>query len=140
LTTPITVRAKLPGRRRPAVEALVFKPDVAPRTCGDLLTAIVRQQVDAFSGRREQDGLLRVLTGAEIEERQSAGRIVVGDQERDERVADPDQAVAAAITAFGDGLFYFFVNDVQVERLDQVVDAAGVRDVLFVRLTPLAGG
>ncbi len=48
--------------------------------------------------------------------------------------------IEAALTAFEDGFYYMFVNDRQVERLDQVVDQRDVTDVLFVRLTPLAGG
>ncbi len=51
---------------------------------------------------------------------------------------DVEQAVDDAISAFQDGFYYLFVNDIQVELLDQILNDVG--DVLIVRLTPLAGG
>jgi len=51
-----------------------------------------------------------------------------------------EDATSVALQAFEDGLYYMFVNDVQIERLDQPVTGSDVQDVLFVRLTPLVGG
>jgi hypothetical protein len=117
-----------------------LEQETAGETVRDLLSAIVRQQVDSFRNRKQEAKVLRILTEREIDEGRESGRIVFGDQEPDHRTPDTAQAIEAALTAFADGFYYVFVNDTQVDRLDQAVDPREVTDVLFVRLTPLAGG
>ena len=53
---------------------------------------------------------------------------------------DPAEAVAAAIQSFADGFYYVFLDEAQVETLDAPLAVAEDSRLLFVRLTPLAGG
>jgi hypothetical protein len=94
--------------------------------------------VVAFRERKSEAAWLRVLTQADLEAGQETGRIVSGELMPDPRAPDAEEAVAVALRAFADGFYFVFVNDVQVEDLDQPIGE--VRTVLFVRLTPLAGG
>jgi hypothetical protein len=110
------------------------------KTVGEVLAAIVRQQVDDFKKRKQEAQLLRILTERDLEDGREAGRIASGVRERDERAPEIEDAIEAAELAFEDGFYYIFVNDVQVERLNHAVDSQESIDVLFVRLTPLAGG
>jgi hypothetical protein len=126
------------GRRGAVLEPMEIGVASASCTARELVTHIVHQQVLAFSDRKNANLLLRVLTARELEEGMEAGKIASGGEEPDERVTDEAEAVANALTAFQDGLYFFFVNGIQIEDLDEKVDE--VREVLFVRLTALAGG
>jgi hypothetical protein len=137
-----TIRAKIVGRRAVGFTPLEIECEQPFSTCRGLLTAIVRQQIAAFRQRKELAHFLRVLTETEIDEGREAGRILAGvpEPEADGRVPDAEHAIDTAITAFQDGLYFIFINDVQNESLDLPIAAGEVRDVLFVRLTPLVGG
>jgi hypothetical protein len=136
----LVVRAQIVGRRGASFAPLELEREVAVETARDLLVAVVHEQVSSFRSRKQEAKVLRILTERDIDEGREVGRIASGDQEPDDRVPDTKLAIEAALTAFEDGFYYMFVNDRQVERLDQVVDQRDVTDVLFVRLTPLAGG
>lgn len=116
----------------------MLEPDEPIATVRQLLALIVEQQIDDFKRRNQDARFLRVLTERDVEAGLETGRVRSGAQEPDGRLPDMEQSIAAAMTAFQDGLYFVFVNDAQVESLEQAVD--DVRDVLFVRLTPLAGG
>lgn len=134
------MQAKIVGRRGPALAPLELDLKSELNTVRDLLVTIVRQQVEVFGVRKQDAKFLRVLTERDIDDGQVAGKILSRDQEPDARRPDVAQSIEAAITAFEDGLYYIFVNDAQVEKLEQPVEPREVKDVLFVRLTPLAGG
>ncbi|WP_321474729.1 hypothetical protein [uncultured Paludibaculum sp.] len=136
--THITIQAKIAGRRGHLVAPLELRPERPLSTARELLTEIVRQQVAAFARRKHEAGFLRILTPGDVDLGRETGRIVSGEQEPDDRMPDVEQAVDDAISAFQDGFYYLFVNDIQVELLDQILNDVG--DVLIVRLTPLAGG
>ena len=107
-------------------------------TARELLAHIVHHQVVAFTNRKNANRLLHILTANEVEAGIESGKIVSGGQEEDERVPEETVAFENAITAFKDGLYFLFVNEVQIEDLEERV--VEVREVLFVRLTALAGG
>jgi hypothetical protein len=111
-----------------------------PQTARELIAAIVLEQVAAFRERREESELLQILTPDKIAEGCEAGRIVSGAQDPDPRIPDSARAIEAAMQAFEDGLYFLFLGDVQVETLDAPLRVQSLSDVLFVRLTPLAGG
>ena len=136
----LTVQAKTVGRKGWSVAPLEIELPGAAETVRDLLEAIVCQQVDAFVQRKQDAKLLRALTECEVAEGAEAGKIAAGEQEPDHRMPDPRNAIEAAVTAFEDGFYYIFVNDAQIERLNQPLAPAAETKVLFLRLTPLVGG
>ncbi|HEX4750330.1 MAG TPA: hypothetical protein VH302_12370 [Bryobacteraceae bacterium] len=138
--THLTVRAKVIGRRDPSFAHLELDPDEPLDSVRDLLAAVVRAELDNFKTRKENAQYLRLLTERDIENGYDLGKIVSGGQDADERAPSLEQAIDAVVTGFHDGLYYMFLNDSQVESLEQPVPAREVADVLFVRLTPLAGG
>lgn len=134
----VTIQAKTIGRRGALLNPLILELDEPAATLRALLAAVVRQQVEAFVSRKSEAGYLRILTESALDSGVAAGRIATCDQEPDARRPDLVSATEAAITAFQDGFYFVFVNDTQVEDLDQRLDE--IRTILFVRLTPLAGG
>lgn len=134
----VTIQAKTIGRRGTLLTPLILELDEPATTVRALLSAVVRQQVAAFVARKSEAGYLRILTESALDSGVEDGRVASSDQEPDMRRPDILSATEAAITAFQDGFYYVFVNDLQVEDLEQPLDE--IRTVLFVRLTALAGG
>lgn len=134
----ITVGAKLVGHRSPIISPLLLDFETPPHTLRELLTAIVRQQVAAFQASKSEAQILKVLTERELEAGIEEGRILSGGLEADSRLPDPEDAIAVALGTFLDGFYFVFVNGIQIEDLEHPVQE--VKEVMFLRLTPLVGG
>jgi hypothetical protein len=105
----------------------------------DLIDLLVRREVSAFLERQEERKLARFLTNEQIVAAADAGRVCMGSDDLDQKV-DPDQAVEGALTAFQDGIYYVFLDEAQIERLDSKINLRVDSQLLFLRLVPLAGG
>jgi hypothetical protein len=136
----LVIRAEVVGRRGMSFAPLHLQCSFPSQTARDLLSAVVEQQLDEFRVRKQNAQLLRVLSVEAIEEGGRAGRIVSGAQDPDARIPSLPDAVHSALQAFEDGFFYMFVNGVQVDSLDFPIGDQQNIDLLFLRLTPLAGG
>jgi hypothetical protein len=135
----LTVQARIVGRRKSFVP-LELDLEGSFATVRDLLSSIVRGELERFQARKEQATYFRLLTERDIQDGCDSGKLISGNQETDPRAPTSEQAVDAALLAFKDRLYYMFLNDTQVEHLDHDISREKIRDVLFVRLTPLAGG
>ena len=96
-------------------------------------------EVVAFQQRQANRRLLKALTARQIEDALATGKVQAGGSILDQTV-DSEQAVAAAIKAFADGLFLVVVDDTEVKELDSVVPLTPASRLTFIRLTLLAGG
>lgn len=105
----------------------------------DLISAVVRSEVDAFRERQVENQLLRVLSKEQIAAGAEVGKITSGGSDIDQTV-DTAAATATALEAFADGFYFVFVDDKQVDDLDQTITVSDDTSLLFVRLVPLAGG
>lgn len=108
-------------------------------TLRDLIVRIVCEEVRSFQQRRSERRFLHSLTAAQIFEGAARGKVDMGGRE-DEPDADPEQAVAAALLAFEDGLYYVFVDNEHRVGLDETVRLSAGSRVTFLRLVALAGG
>jgi hypothetical protein len=138
--TRLSIRTQIIGRRGLSAAPLEIDLDSSATTVRDLLELIVRDQIESFRRRKQDASVLRILTERDLAEGREAGRIATAAQQPDGRLPNPNDAIDAVLTAFEDGFYYMFVNGSQIERLDQPLCPAEVTDILFVRLTPLAGG
>ena len=132
------VETKIVGRRTP-FEHKPFDLPAGPHTLRSLLTHLVAGEVAAYEERQESVGVLRVLTEQELLSGAAAGKIQLAPQERG-GVVTPEEATRTALRAFEDGLYYVFVDDEQVETLDESVALQPDSTLLLLRLTALAGG
>ncbi|MFC4456410.1 hypothetical protein [Deinococcus sonorensis] len=132
------VETKLVGRRTPFERRPVDLPD-GTHTLRDLLLHLVEVEVAAYQDRQDRVGLLRLLTEQEVQAGADSGRISVAPQQRGGAVS-AETAGRAALTAFGDGLYYVFVDDRQLQQLDEPVTLRPDSTLLLLRLTALAGG
>jgi hypothetical protein len=144
---PITLEidARLLGRKQPLLAgwSLALPPALAQPgeslALRDLIGQVVREEVAAYEQRQAERRLARVLMPGEIERGAARGKIDLGEREAQPPV-EADAAVAAALQAFEDGLYFVFVEGEQVASLEAPVRLADRTRVSFVRLVALAGG
>ena len=132
------VETKMIGRRTPFERLPVELPD-GPYTLEGLLAQLVQQEVAAYQERQDRVGLLNILTEPELTAGVAAGKVAAAPQARSGNV-DVHEATRVALRAFGDGLYYVFLDDVQIESLDQALTLCPDSTLLLLRLTALAGG
>lgn len=105
----------------------------------DLLSVLVRHELSSYEQLRTASKTLRVLTPADL-----ARGVETGAYGREKRaVAAPpteSEAIERSVEAFTDGLFFVFIDDVQVEELDVPVLLRPDSTLRLVRLVALAGG
>jgi hypothetical protein len=142
----ITIEGKALGNRRRLFSdwSIPMPPDLGgggggDLTLRDLIARIVRAEVAAFRDRREERRLVRALSAGEIAEGVAKGKVDMGGRDVDQEV-DEDQAVAAALQAFEDGIYLVAVDGRDVRDLEQAVYLTPDSRVTFIRLALLAGG
>lgn len=131
------VETKVVGGRSVEATQVVVPEDAG--TLRDLLTILVRHELASYKRRREATTTLRVLTPADLARGVETG--AYGRERRAVAAPPPEaEAIERAIEAFGDGLFFVFVDDLQVEELDAPVVVNADSVLRLVRLVALAGG
>lgn len=83
--------------------------------------------------------MVQVLTEPEISQGAATGKVDSGGRGLIQEV-DADLAVETALEAFGDGLYFVFIDGSQQSGLDAAVTLRENSTVTFVRLVALAGG
>lgn len=139
MSDTVTIEAKVVGQRRPVIGDWSLPVASGPLTLRELIEQVVRAEVAAIRERRSGRRLVRVLSPAQIDAGSAQGKVAPGAQEA-EPDTDPETAVATALLAFEDGLYYVFIDSVQQESLDAVVTLRAESRVTFLRLVALAGG
>lgn len=134
------VEAKIAGQRRELFSPYELEWPVAKALpLAHLIEAVVRHEVETFRLRQKQRQLDRVLSPQQVAEGVARGKVDPEGRTTPSEV-DADDAVATAIEAFGDGLYFVFVDGKQIDSLDATVHVVPTSTLLFVRLTPLVGG
>lgn len=105
----------------------------------DLLAVLVRHELAAYEQQRAASKTLRVLTPADLARGVDTG--AYGREGRAVAAPPPEaQAIERAVEAFVDGLFFVFIDDIQIEALDDPVTVRPDSTLRLVRLVALAGG
>jgi hypothetical protein len=140
----LTISGKALGRKKPLFDdfAIPFPPELGEGgavTLRDLISHVVRGEVEAFKQRQEERRLIRALTSTEIAEGAARGKVEMGGRDLKQKV-DVDEAIGTALEAFEDGLYLVVVDGQEQRSLDSQVFVKDDSRVAFVRLTMLAGG
>ncbi len=114
--------------------------DGSSLTLRDLIVAIVTDQVRAYNERRAENSMVHMLTAQQIEDGAARGKIAMGQPDAQSPEADAERAIATALLAFEDGLYFVFIGDRQYESLHESVRVGPDTRVVFLRLVALAGG
>jgi hypothetical protein len=143
MSSTVTISGKVMGKTRPTFKdwelTLPEAIETTQLSLRSLLTQIVRAEVSAFDTRQSQRRLLRILSPEQIQLGVEQGKIESGGSELDQKV-EADTAVEVALQAFEDGLYFVFIDDEQIERLDAAVMLQPTSQLMFLRLVPLVGG
>ncbi len=145
MSNTITIEAKVLGHPRKLFSdwSIPVPPEAARDggriTLRELITWTVIEEVTAFQQRQEKRRLEQVLSRAEIQQAAEQGKIDMGGRDHQQEV-DPASAIAVALQAFADGIYFVFVDGVQYTQMDDVIPLKADSHVLFLRLVALVGG
>ncbi len=135
------VEASTAGRRRSGDQGWDLPLLAVERTTlRELIRRVVEHELRAFVERNEARSVAHVMTRDQIADGAAAGRVEPGGKAVPLPALDPATEVARAYLAFEDGLYFVFVDQDQVESLDEQVILRPGGSVQFLRLVPLAGG
>ncbi len=135
----INVTTKQLGKKRPiGTETIEIEDLKENSTLSHLIKNIVKQQVTEFNKKRETPKLLSFLSKQEIDKQTLVGKVSFRDIYNTEK-ADILKAIDNALLAFEDGLYCVFIDDNQIEKLDNLIHIKQNSSITFVRLTFLAG-
>ena len=145
MSITLTVEGKVVGQKRPIFTDWHIELPPVEENNGDrlrlrdLITSIVVKEVDAFITRQEERKLARVMSRQEIEQGVESGKVDAGERDLGQKV-NTANAIAMALQAFEDGLYFVFIDEVQQTHLDSEVFLKANSKVIFLRLTALVGG
>ena len=106
-------------------------------TTKDLITELVRINVEKFNKKIDDKDILSIMTNEYIAEAARSGKI--GDEVHGDKKANLEKALDTAYLAFEDGLYCIFVNDEQTEKLEDNLALKDGDVLTFIKLTMLAG-
>ncbi|MEQ8771149.1 MAG: hypothetical protein RIB60_11645 [Phycisphaerales bacterium] len=139
----IVVATRALGGRRPLLDDFSVDPPAGvggdeDLTLRQLIIAVVQEQVRLFNKRRLSRRFDRVLTDQQIDSGARKGKIDAAGREQGDD-AEPEQAVAAALLGFEDGLYIVIIDAVERRDLDEVIRLLPDSRMTFIRLAFLAG-
>ena len=139
----LLVSTRVLGKRKPLLDDFSVPPPGA--TPGgddfrlrDLIEHVVRHEVSRFRQRQRARRFDRVLSDAQIAEAAVRGKVDPAAKDFQQEV-DTDAAVASALQAFEDGLYLVIIDQIERRSLDEPVRLGEDSQLVFIRLTFLAG-
>ncbi|TIC89180.1 hypothetical protein E8D34_01395 [Nocardioides sp. GY 10113] len=131
------VETKVVGAQETEVVEIPVPADAT--TLRALLAILVRHELAGYRARRGASRTLQVLTPADLARGAADGSY--GRERRATPEPPPEaEAVARAQEAYTDGLYFVFLDGVQVEALDEPLTVRPESSLRLVRLVALAGG
>ena len=106
-------------------------------TTKDLITELVKINVEKFNKKIDEKDILSIMTNENIAKAARIGKI--GDEVHGDKKANLEKALDTAYLAFEDGLYCIFINDEQTEKLDDSLNLKDGDILTLIRLTMLAG-
>ena len=100
----------------------------------DFITAVVTQQVEVYNAKKHEQNVLPFLTSEQIEDGAVVGKIGFGAIYSEEK-ANLEKAIANAIVAFEDGLYKVFIDEEEMQNIDNEIFIYKESVVMFLRLT-----
>ena len=134
----LNVNVKSVSNRQNRIKTVIIPYDENIADVRGLIEATVRFCVDGYNERRENSELLKTLSGMEIEDKASQGKVSFGVN-YGETNADPVKAAKDALEAFADGIVVIFADEEKLEHLDDKIEIKKIQSLTFIKLTMLAG-
>lgn len=134
----IYISMKSVGKRKNVISKHSVQLLIPPGSLRILMSEIIKLNIQQVKEKQEEKQLVNFLTETEINNQASNGKVGFGAV-YNENKPDLMEAIQTATQAFEDGLFRVFVNSEEVEDLDKPLEFTDGDEVVFIRLTMLAG-
>jgi hypothetical protein len=134
----VYVSVKQAGKRRAFLtkEEWILKSE--PSTLREVITEIISTNVDKYNNRELESSLVNYLTFDEVETQAHTGKVGFGRRVNAQQT-DVTKAIDTAMIAFTDGLYRVFVEDKEIESLDEKFQIKEGNLLTFIRFTMLSG-
>ncbi|MFC9706553.1 hypothetical protein ACFTRD_00175 [Paenibacillus sp. NPDC056933] len=134
----VWITVKSLGRRKPALAKQAAELPETTDTLRQLIKNMVAQQVKVLQDKNDDAEWLAYLMPEDIQEQGAAGKVGFGAIYNQE-IPNVEGAMDTAVTAYEDGLFKVFLNDEELQGLDEPLMLQEDDNVVFIRFTMLAG-
>ena len=135
----VYIQVKKQGKRIQTVGSIPYELETCPATLRELIACMVNQGVEGYNERLRSGEQNKALSEAEIQDMSQVGKVAFGIP-FGEREANPQKAVDAALLAFTDGLYRFYINELEITELDTPVYLCKDDTIAIIRLVMLTGG
>ena len=135
----VYIQVKKLGKRIQTVGSIPYELETCPATLRELIACMVNQGVEGYNERLRSGEQNKVFSEAEIQDMSQVGKVAFGIP-FGEREANPQKAVDAALLAFTDGLYRFFVGEQEITQLDAPLNLSEGDTIAIIRLVMLTGG
>lgn len=135
----VYIQVKKLGKRIQTVGSIPYELETCPATLRELIACMVNQGVEGYNERLRSGEQNKALSEAEIQDMSQVGKVAFGIP-FGEREANPQKAVDAALLAFTDGLYRFYINELEITELDTPVHLCEDDTIAIIRLVMLTGG
>ncbi|MEM6264314.1 MAG: hypothetical protein AAGI38_17505 [Bacteroidota bacterium] len=102
-------------------------------TVKDLITSRVIKEVERYN-----QGDPSVFSGLVVPEK--VEKLLKKTEKPEKRIVDAEQQVYVALDGFTKNQFFVIINDKQAESLDEEIQLSSIKEIEFIKLTPLVGG
>ena len=109
-----------------------------PLTLRQVITRIVLAETEAFRQRQRSRRFASTLSDQQIIDAAELGKVDMGGRDLKQTV-DDDEAVGTALEAFEDGIYLVLIDGLEQRDLDAEVFVTPESQIVFLRLTMLAG-
>lgn len=135
----LKIHLKQIGQRKQKVVPVEYEYLPVPRTVRELIAQTAAACVDAYNERvRRGTWQANLVTEEQIADMADVGKIAFGINYGG-REQDTGRAVDNALQSFEDGLYRVFLNDRELEKLDEKLDLQAGDSLTFIKLTMLTG-
>lgn len=134
----VKIQVKKIGKNRNDIVPVIYDYPETTDTVRKLLEETVRINRKEYGERRKHTEVEAVLSGENIEEQADGGKVTFGLSRKD-KVPEFREAVENAWQCFEDGIAVVFLDGEQLERLEEKLELRENSELVFVRMTMLAG-
>lgn len=135
----ININIKGVSNKQNKIKKLVYDyPSKNPYTMADFLKETVQICLENYESSTENAEVMKMFSKEEIEDAAASGKVLFGVH-FNQKKPDPQKAELNAIQAFEDGMVAVFIDGVQYENIESVIDLKEGSEVVFVKLSLLAG-
>lgn len=132
------VTVKEAGKKRAKISNKELNIPGKIRTLRDLIVEIVTDEVNKLNDKGYEEEIFKFLKSSEIEDKAYIGKVSFSEK-HNENKQGLNQAIDNAIQSFEDGIYRVFINDEEIEKLNNELNLKDEDKLAFIKLTMLSG-